>query len=287
MPNDALLAWASFSCDLVKQVRVVGPWMPVAHAADCDKLYVVTKGAGWLTIDHRRYRLGPGRVFMIPAGCVHAGESDADDPLEKTYVHFHSRTAEQLPVLRLSPPPLAVTGASAKRVAQWVEEMRVEWDARRAARALALNVLLGRVILQLYRTPPRQRLAGRPDPQAGLGHASDEHYDVIRVVLSRITRDYAQPLSLPTLAEEVCWTPGHLSRVFARIVGQPPRRFLESVRMQQARYQLAGTDYSVADVARRVGYADANYFSRAFSRAFGVSPRRYRESLYAGLGGGG
>ncbi|MEM6553221.1 MAG: AraC family transcriptional regulator [Planctomycetota bacterium] len=282
-PDDLLLSEAVLRCDLAHWVTVTGPWMPVMHRALSDKLYAVTGGTGWLTLGQQRYRLRPGRVYAIPAGTVHAGESDARRPLEKGFAHFRAVTAGSMSLLRVAPPPGCVAGATARAVTALIERMEAEWTDRPHAYGMAMNALLGEALLTLYRAPARDRRA--PDrliDQPAKPAASDAQYDTIKRVLAEVLRGYAEPLDVPALADAVGWTPGHLSRVFHRLTGVPPRRYIESVRMNRARQRLAGSDEPVAEIARAVGYDDPAYFSRAFQRAAGVSPTVYRASTRPG-----
>jgi AraC family transcriptional activator of pobA len=66
--------------------------------------------------------------------------------------------------------------------------------------------------------------------------------------------------------------------VVRRRTGRTVQDWIIERRMAEARSLLAETDLSVAEVARRVGVADAGYFSRLFSRTHGASPRRWRAS---------
>jgi AraC-like DNA-binding protein len=54
-------------------------------------------------------------------------------------------------------------------------------------------------------------------------------------------------------------------------------RYLETRRIAQARELLLMAVLSVAEVAARVGYANAFYFSRVFSRQTGISPSAFRK----------
>jgi len=54
------------------------------------------------------------------------------------------------------------------------------------------------------------------------------------------------------------------------------------MRLQEARYCLIHTGLRIAEVAERVGYVDAFYFSRRFRRAFGQSPLAFRRSHHRG-----
>jgi AraC-like DNA-binding protein len=97
-------------------------------------------------------------------------------------------------------------------------------------------------------------------------------------VFDVIERRHAEPLSLRDVAGELGVTPGHLTTVVRRRTGRTVGEWITEHRMGAARALLAETDMPVAEVARRVGFSDAGYFSRLFSRGNGVSPRRWRGS---------
>lgn len=84
----------------------------------------------------------------------------------------------------------------------------------------------------------------------------------------------------PTLAvADVARTVGvslsTLRRMFSAQLGTTPMAYLQSLRLNRARDLLAKTGLEVKEVAARVGYADALYFSKAFRRAHGQSPSRF------------
>lgn len=46
--------------------------------------------------------------------------------------------------------------------------------------------------------------------------------------------------------------------------------------MEKAADYLRNTEQSVTEIAGKVGYNDANYFTRTFRKRYGISPREYR-----------
>jgi AraC-like DNA-binding protein len=62
---------------------------------------------------------------------------------------------------------------------------------------------------------------------------------------------------------------------FTRAVGLPPMEYLNSWRMALAKNLLSSHDFSIAEVAERVGYSSASTFSTAFSRHVGKAPRQF------------
>ena len=288
---EVLLGEATFTCEHVGSVRITGSWMPVRHAGVSDKVYAVTGGRGRLILHDRVYRLEAGRVVLIPAGVMQQGFSDPDAPLEKHYVHFRSATAGAMHLLRLFPPPSYLRGAAARTIAELVGAMGAEWRGDRPGRELAVRTLLMRAMLTAYRAEPGDRL-----PAGGVARAddggvveatpSDAQYDAVRRALGLIAERERSPgvdlLTLPELAEAAGLSPAYFSRLFARLVGTPPMRFVEARRLRRAQTLLASSDRPVAWVGEQVGYRDAAYFSRVFQRLTGVPPSVYRQTIRFG-----
>lgn len=94
---------------------------------------------------------------------------------------------------------------------------------------------------------------------------------------------YGEPLTLEDLARSVMLSKYHFLRVFSRVTGVTPGRFLTAVRLQEAKRLLLSTSCNVAEVAVRVGYSGPGSFTRRFTELVGLSPTQYRRlSLAAG-----
>lgn len=278
--REALFAEASFHVESVASIRIVGEWMPVAHVGVSDKVYVVTGGRGTLLLDDGRFDLRRGRVMLIPAGARQQGFTDERSPLEKHWIHFGSWTGGTLQLLRFVDLPLCLEGGPARRITTIAERMHAEWQGNAPGRRLALRMLLLDMLLTAYRAPAKFR---RGPDGPGLEPSErrsmdDAHTRAVRRVLTALSTRYAEPITLKALADEHGWTPAHLSESFRKLVGMPPMRFLEGVRMRRAQELLAASAEPVHRIAEMVGYADANYFSRAFTRHTGVTARAYREA---------
>jgi AraC-like DNA-binding protein len=87
-----------------------------------------------------------------------------------------------------------------------------------------------------------------------------------------------------SLARAVGLSTSHLRRRFKAIFGCTPMEFLERVRMEQAARLIKGGVRPIKEVARRVGYLDANNFSTAYKRFHGDPPQSHRRPAYPRLG---
>jgi AraC-like DNA-binding protein len=99
---------------------------------------------------------------------------------------------------------------------------------------------------------------------------------LIADVFAVIERRIGEPLSLSDVAAELGLTPGHLTTVVRRRTGRTVQEWISERRMAEARALLSDTDLAVSEVARRVGIADAGYFTRLFRASHGVPPRNWR-----------
>jgi AraC-like DNA-binding protein len=84
------------------------------------------------------------------------------------------------------------------------------------------------------------------------------------------------------MAGRAAMSVAHFSERFKTQTGMSPMAYVIHLRMQRAAALLQWAEASVAEIAARVGYEDAYYFSRLFRSVFGVSPRAYRQHLNAG-----
>ena len=68
---------------------------------------------------------------------------------------------------------------------------------------------------------------------------------------------------------------------FARIIGYPPYAYLKKQRITRASILLRENDFSVEDVALRVGYENTSKFIKAFKAVAGITPGKYKMSKRA------
>ena len=83
---------------------------------------------------------------------------------------------------------------------------------------------------------------------------------------------FETPPNQTTLAQQVGLSDRTLQKGFKAVFGMTPFAYLSQQRMYQARQLLLQADYTVAEVANMVGYANPAQFAAAFKRQFGMTP---------------
>jgi AraC-like DNA-binding protein len=86
----------------------------------------------------------------------------------------------------------------------------------------------------------------------------------------------SEQLTVDDLARAAMFSKFHFTRVFQRVTGISPGRFLSAIRLQEAKQLLVTTKLNVADISLRVGYNSVGTFSTRFTKSVGLSPTTYR-----------
>ena len=99
----------------------------------------------------------------------------------------------------------------------------------------------------------------------------------IRKALRYIGENYTQKLTLQHVAGEVGISPNHFSALFHKTVGVSFRDYLSQVRVEESKRLLLYSEYSLAEIASAMGFADQSNFTKVFKRITGMSPGKYRQ----------
>ncbi|OZM71927.1 AraC family transcriptional regulator [Amycolatopsis antarctica] len=98
----------------------------------------------------------------------------------------------------------------------------------------------------------------------------------VQHAISSMHERYFDPITVNDLAAEVFVSPFHFSRMFAKVTGVTPGRYLTAVRLFEAKRLLLTTSLTVSDIVCSVGYSSVGTFTSRFTQAVGMTPTQYR-----------
>ena len=84
-----------------------------------------------------------------------------------------------------------------------------------------------------------------------------------------MNKEYYTDLSLDDYAKMCNMSRFHFARTFREITGKSPIEYRNKIRIDHACELLLDTSDTVSEIAERVGFSSAIYFSDAFRRALG------------------
>ena len=92
-----------------------------------------------------------------------------------------------------------------------------------------------------------------------------------------MTEKFSQRISPTDVADAICMGYSKFRRLFKEFTGYAPLQYLQELRLQRSKQLLASTNLSLAEIADRVGYDNADYFSAAFKKKNHITPTNFRK----------
>ena len=250
------------------------------HWHDHLEIALVLEGHGRFLFGHREHPAEPGDVFFVDNSQPHVAVGGTAGPLRLLLVLFS-------PELVAGPgcrafdegylAPFRADGrdfaarvpagtALAGQLARALDELRRTWDRGDPADRHLLDAGLRRVL----------GLAVREQGSSLPARSSGDRREQIRPVLAYIDRHCREGITLDDVAGVVHVSPSRVRHVFKDVTGVGFKEYVTNVRVAEAKRLLLGTDLSVAEIARTVGYSNLHQFYRVFYRSSAMSPAEYR-----------
>ncbi len=105
---------------------------------------------------------------------------------------------------------------------------------------------------------------------------SSHHDETIIKVQEWLQDNYPQAIQIDEIAARFQMSVRSLNRRFKTASNITPLQYLQSLRIEHAKDLLKQSNLSIAEVADRVGYQDASYFTGLFKKLNAVTPNQYR-----------
>jgi AraC-like DNA-binding protein len=249
------------------------------------ELVIVSRGRGIHFTNEEEYPIAAGDVFAITGDIAH-GYKDVDDlqvvnvlfepawfsvltsPARKS-MGFHALFTLEPKFRKLHrfENKLHLHKSELREVLELVKRIIEELAEKKTLHEMIVQTLFLHLVALLSRFYDRQELP-----------PSDAIMKVGRC-LSLMENEYTQPLQLATLAKAVHLSPRSLLRTFKKIMGVSPIDYLIRLRIEKSRELLRDPQFSITQVAFRVGFSDSNYFARQFKKVTGMNPRDMKSAI--------
>lgn len=241
----------------------------------CDYylMHHVISGKGIFMYRGKELELKAGDTFLIEPEELVRYEADQVNPSMYRWVAFQGKGV---------PEALEKTGFSSSRCIvhtrdnQNVSELfstilSVLQDKKEGAHQKALGylyVLFGELCEAIY-------------PKTGIGmRTSSESGRTVQKAIHYLSTQYAEDISIETMADNLGYNRAYLSRIFKQETGLTPVTFLLKLRIDKARFLLRQRmELTIEQIASSVGFHDPLYFSKQFKRFYKCAPTEYRDSI--------
>ena len=231
-----------------------------------------SEGSGWGQVGAQgeRFAIGPGDLMLIPQGAEHTVRQAPGVCMKLIAVHFHVHVFAGINLLNLAgfPPHLpshlhVPFGPVSQRLAREFACKAPGW--KQSFRAGVLEVLL-------YAT---RHHGGRFRPLTG--PTAQGELPRVLPALEMIEQRLTDPaLNVVELSQALYVSEVQFRKIFRRVTGLSPIRFIQRRRIEHACTMLRGSVKSIEQVARDSGFADTPFFYRVFKTWTKTTPALYR-----------
>lgn len=104
---------------------------------------------------------------------------------------------------------------------------------------------------------------------------------IVHGIVQYLNENIHKKVTLEELERTFACNRNQINKEFQQELNTTVMKYLTQMRMKLACVLLRDTEIPILEVAFRVGYPDATYFSKAFKLYCGVSPSEYRTSFYS------
>jgi xylan 1,4-beta-xylosidase len=113
----------------------------------------------------------------------------------------------------------------------------------------------------------------------------DRGSERLKRIIAYVNEHYAENPSLDDISKVVFVSPFHLSHVFTGAMGMSYSQYLNYVKVDMARRDVALTKDTIIEIMERHGFASVKTFNRVFKALVGYSPSAYRKLAASGATG--
>jgi AraC-like DNA-binding protein len=237
---------------------------PYEETAASFRASFVERGTFDLEVGEGRWRVTPGDVMLAHPGMRYRagfeGQGFSDTCLTITYLSADDERFDHARTWPRAARPV-LPASSRVRYLQWGLKRAVETGAMMFAEYCASEI---------FREAPES-------PASARRRYSDRKFrwyaERIHAARERLDARFEENHTASDLARAAGMSMFHFTRVFAELIGRPPHRYLNEVRLRAAAGMLR-EGRSVTDACFACGYNNLSHFSRSFASRYGVPPSR-------------
>ncbi len=250
------------------------------------RIYLVTNGSGAIYLNHIKYTLSAGDLFIVPKFTNHSYE--CDNFIEHYYLCFFDEMIGQRSIFDIIELKYRLKAT--------------EMDYHLFERIVNINKSMGvphhdpKMYNNLNESPQFHTFQSIMDilhntESSGItmqilsrffdgckARSSSEMeggYYKLTALINHINNNLSTPLKTKDLAKFMCLSPDHFTRVFKRIMGISTKEYVQQKRVERAQALLITSRFTIQEVATIVGIPNISQFSSLFKKITHSSPRQY------------
>lgn len=241
------------------------------HYHPSIEVILITKGSAHIEIDGKHLYARENDLLIYPARHTHFDEffSNSGSGVENYFIRISGLQLRGLPGDCILPPgtsPVVPTGPFSDELLKLFQLIYRECTLRQPGCSTIVNRAVLSVLLIILRISERERL---------------EEMDEARIfccqALEYIRQNFRNNnIKVSDIAKALAVSHSHLTHVFSRELHLSPIKYINFLRISEAKQMLLFTKQDVHRISKAVGYGRYAVFLNHFRNQTGMSPEEYR-----------
>lgn len=238
------------------------------HFHDLFEFYYLKKGTATYLINDKIYNLTKGDIVVIPPNTLHKTISSSEGERERIlfYLDKNFIMSDLKENLTFPTKPDIYHTDINPRIKTIFDDMLDEFSTLN--NHIYLNTLICELLILFQR-------ANKSDEY----RQKDNSSGIISDVLSYITANFSDDLTLQKIAEHFFTNPSYLSRLFKQHTGFTFCSYLNNYRIQEANKFLSETNKPITEIALECGFNSSNNFCKCYKKIMKITPLTYRKHI--------
>ncbi|WP_068497947.1 helix-turn-helix domain-containing protein [Paenibacillus kribbensis] len=226
----------------------------------------VLEGQAEFIYQHKSQRVQKSDLFCFFPHHAHEYYTDQANPLQKVWIAFEGpKSLALLERIGIKPSSPFMANAVSEEILELISNLfSIVHDSNRQGSDLARLITLHQIFEELSRNTS-DALRSFVGSDYWLQQGKDY-----------IDMHYCDRITIEQIAEHVGVDRAHFSRKFHSTFLISPAKYLQNLKIDEAKRLLEQTTYNLSIIAQSIGYTDLSTFSKAFKKTAGIPPREYR-----------
>jgi AraC-like DNA-binding protein len=268
--NDALIDIIEVNVTDTGKATICAP-----HTHTWFEMNYTTKNPMWTTIDNETFEINEGEFFLIPPGIEHSHTYDPNTPNTCIVLRWMIRKNPQVNENKLESLYINLNRLNTLKpqaikdnykLLQLFEQIFEE--AVNSHSSVSLQLLLVKIMTTLAELTT--------DKTITIYDKDKSKTSLIRKVEVILNDNTVKELTVDSIARSLHMSYGHLSRIYKKEAGITILERFNKIRLEKATELLLNTNYSIKEIAFKVGFSSQFYFSRLFHEKMGITPSDFR-----------
>lgn len=274
--EQANLSKLNFNLRYISISKYEGDWQSLPHTHHFTELFYVVSGSGIFHVEGERVPVKPNDLMIINPHVEHTEKTMTNNPMEYIVFgvdglafSFHGKNPDN----EKNYNHYSYI-SSQNHLMDYSQLMLQEFREKKPGFDIVCQSILQVLLVFISR-------------ELDLSIISDSTFRISKecaLAKRYIDSNYAQNITLDTLAEITHINKYYLAHSFASCIGQSPISYLSAKRLQASMDLLINTNHSIAQIASSTGFSSQSYFSQIFKKSVGMAPQQYRKIYTKNVG---